>query len=388
VLLWKMSPRQQSALLCMVASSWGFQAPWQQQAGMARPLVRAAPSGRAVAVMAEKGGLELAAELEAQARLLREEASNLEAELEDERVRELEGELDDFFSQADADGDGRVSLEELRAVLRRKLVDENANARSAARAARALESEERVLAILEELDANADGALQREEMISIEKFRDRLESDYRQTQTREMAARQQTDFENTTAARLEAWEGVANRTSIDARLVAAAAYLLPALDALPYSIPPPENQVYDVAVAAIVQAAVAFRALPFSGILFFLVLSFVAGNVSRPRLERFAARHAILIDLVAVLLLPLLGAVAPDLVPPVGSAVEAATLLAALTALAGFDADFFPGTGTLAKRFTDEFDVSVKNLLQSATAAEFSLLINGTAADDSNSTSS
>lgn len=336
----------------------------------------------ATALEKEKEPEKLAVELEAQARALREEVAKIEASMQEDRRQKLETELDDFFRLADANGDGQVSLDELRSALRKKLVDENSNSRSAARAADLLDSEERVLAILRELDANADGVLQREEMISVASFRDRLEKSYRSQQAIENAERQKDDFEDTTQERLEIWEAVANRTSAPSRLVAAAAYLLPALDALPYSLPPPgtgSSPVVDAAVAGIVQAAVAFRALPFSGLIAFLVLSALAGNVARPRLERFAARHAILMDLAAVIVLPVFTALAPKNAAVAATSIEVVILISALAAaLAGINADFVPGTGTLTKKFTDDFDASVKNLIQSATAAEFSLLINST----------
>lgn len=335
-----------------------------------------------LALEKEKDAEKLATELEAQARALREEVAKIEASMQEDRRQKLETELDDFFRLADANGDGQVSLDELRSALRKKLVDENSNSRSAARAADLLDSEERVLAILRELDANADGVLQRDEMISVASFRDRLEKSYRSQQAVENAERQKGDFEDTTQERLEIWEAVANRTTASSRLVAAAAYLLPALDALPYSLTPPgtgSSPVIDAAVAGIVQAAVAFRALPFSGLIAFLALSALAGNVARPRIERFAARHAILMDLAAVIVLPIFTAVAPQNAAVAASTVEFIVLISAIAAVvAGANADFVPGTGTLTKKFTNDFDASVKNLIQSATAAEFSLLINST----------
>lgn len=336
---------------------------------------------------ADKSMVDDVAELEAKARALREEAARIEASMEEDRLQTLEAELDDFFELADANNDGSVTLEELRVALRKKLVEENRNSRSAARAESLLDSEERVLAILKDLDANADGVLQREEFVSVASFRDRLEKNYRQQQAVENAKRQQSDFDDATELRLEQWEGIANRTSLASRLVAAAAYLLPTLDALPYSLPPPSGQpIVDAAVAAIIQAAVAFRALPFSGILAFLVLNFLAGNVAAPRLERFAARHAILLDLVAVLLLPLLTYVSPNTAPFAATGFEAIVLVTVLAALAGRNADFLPGTGTLTTRFTNDFEASVKNILQSITAAEFSLLIKNSTLTISNTT--
>ncbi|KAJ8600449.1 hypothetical protein CTAYLR_001435 [Chrysophaeum taylorii] len=299
-----------------------------------------------------------------------------------ERAAEGEAEMDAFFRLADEDGDGRVSLDELRAALRTKLVDENANARSAARALRMLEGDG-VRAVLRDLDANADGALERREMISVEKFRERLERSFREQR---QAERNETTTEESVAdKRIAIWEAVANSTSVDARLVAALAYLLPALEALPYALPPPGvgSPILGGAVAALLQASIAFRALPFSGILALLGLSALASNAGAPRLARFSARHAILLDLVAVVALPLLTALAPQNAAVFATGLE--YIVAACTAAAlfgGAAADKLPGTGTLAKRFTDDFDATIKSLIKAASDADFSALFE----DDDDST--
>lgn len=331
---------------------------------------------------------DLAAQFAAQAKALREEAAKIEEGMEKDRMAMLDKELDDFFESADANGDGQVTLDELRDALRSKLVDEASSTRSATRARDMLASEERLLSILKDLDANADGVLQREEFVTVSSFRERLQKEYKSEKESVAKERRQIQLKNETQFRLQQFETIANSTSVPSRFVAALAYLLPALDALPYSIPPPSSPVTDAAVAPLVSAAIAFRALPFSGILAFLALSSIAGNFARPRLERFAARHAIVMDISCVLALPLLAAIAPPSVSPVAaSAFEALVLVSAVAAFAGVNAGFVPLTGQLTTKFTEEGETAIKNIIESATTADFSVFLvglNATSTKDDN----
>ncbi|KAJ8611370.1 hypothetical protein CTAYLR_006480 [Chrysophaeum taylorii] len=316
-----------------------------------------------------------AAELRRQAQALREEAAKLEAAMQQERNVELQAELDRFFSEADADGDGVVTLEELRAALRRSLVDESENSRAASKASELLDSEARVLAILQELDTNADGVLQREEFVPLADFRAKLERDYRAARDEEREQQSAALFDRTAADRLDAFESVANKTSPLTNLAAAVCYLLPTLDGVPIDAIVTATEPNPL-TALIAGAYATYRALPASSIVVFLILSTAAGNAAAPRLIRFAARHAIILDLVAALALPLAYRFTPPSVELVtGGLFELAVATCVVAALLGINADFLPGTGTLTKYFIDEFDANIRRFIGNATAAEFGMFM-------------
>lgn len=323
----------------------------------------------------EKPDAEVAEELRRQAQQLREEAERLEASMQAERSAELEQELDRFFEVADSNKDGVVSLEELRVALRKTLVEDNENTRAASKAARLLDSEERVLAILKELDVNADGVLSREEMIPVRDFQSKLEAQFRESQAAQLRKVREADVDTSAAERLAAFESVANKTAPLTRLGAIVCYTLPLLDAIP--IDALLNRFEPNALTSLLVGAYAtYHALPGSGLIIFLILSGAAANAAAPRLTRFAARHAIILDLVAALLLPLVYRFAGA---PTDIAVAGVFELLVLTCIvaAGFgsNADFVPGSGTLTKRFTDDFESGIKNFITNATAAEFGMII-------------
>jgi len=314
--------------------------------------------------------------LRERAKELREEAAALENDLAAEQREKREEELDAFFVAADTNGDGVVTLEELKAALKTKFVEQSSSERAKRRAEALVESEARVAALLKDLDVNADGVLTRAEMtLGVDAMRARLEKSFSDERDVFMLQKQQSEAATLVESRLEAYEAGANRTDVSVRLVSAAMYLLPFLDALPYSAPPaglPDGSVEAVG-ATLTSILALYRAIPFSGVLALVALNFVASNVSAARLTRFSARHAILLDLCAVFALPLYAFLQPDTSFVPGTLLEGAVLFSTvLAAVFATKADFLPGTGRLAGKYVQNFDASVKAFLASATAAEVS----------------
>ncbi|KAJ8608882.1 hypothetical protein CTAYLR_005279 [Chrysophaeum taylorii] len=297
------------------------------------------------------------ADLMEAARRLREEASEMEAQLR----RDAASELDEFFDIADTNRDGRVTLDELRVALRLKLVD-GANARDAARAERLL-SDARIAHVMRDLDRDNDGSIERDEWVSVPEFRDRLEQIFREEEEEE-------EEEGTVHAavlanrrileRIELFEKQTNQTGLAARLAAVACYLVPALDLamLPiYKVP--------VLSPLLVQAAAVYHNVPFSGVLALFVVFNIAIDFKVPRLVRWAARHALIVDLLAIFTLPpAVHALGPEVGALLPTLLEALVLVCAVSALNGNSATWVPLTGQLATKFTDDCDQQIKQTIE------------------------
>ena len=320
-----------------------------------------------------------------QAKQLREEAAELEKGLALETFSKKQAELDAFFKKADANADGFVTLEELKTALMTTFVEASTSVRGQERAAQ-LVKETRVADLLKDLDVNADGRLDRSELtLGVDEMKRRLEESWNDERNAVQLEQQLRESQALATSNVDVYEGVANQTDAAARLVSMAAYLLPLFDALPFSLPPPGGA--DTAVAHVVaQAAGLYHAVPFSGLLAIIALNFVASDASASRLARFSARHAILLDLVAVFPLQLYALVQPGNAFVPGTALEAFVLASTVAAVFGANAGFIPGTGRLAKQYIDNFDNSVKAFLTSASAADLSKFFGGDDDDSSTTT--
>mmetsp|Transcript_23287 Transcript_23287/g.72934 ORF Transcript_23287/g.72934 Transcript_23287/m.72934 type:complete len:446 (+) Transcript_23287:174-1511(+) len=229
----------------------------------------------------------------AEARKLRAEAARLEAELAAMRAREI----DRVFEWAEP-VDGKVTAAGLQRALTRHFVEENWNERDAARAAGVLESVERLERFAS--TRSSDGLLRRHDLDTPSAMRlelERLRRLEHRPRRREAAARR--DDEPRERAIL-AFERQANRTGAVARLGAVACYVLPTLEGAAWTAScfdgvPLISAVFD-------SLAAAYRAVsPLGPLAGLVVVVNLALAVSTPRLVRFAANHAVVLDLLAAL---------------------------------------------------------------------------------------
>jgi len=285
----------------------------------------------------------------AEARKLRAEAARLEAELAAMRAREI----DRVFEWAEP-VDGKVTAAGLQRALTRHFVEENWNERDAARAAGVLESVERLERFAS--TRSSDGLLRRHDLDTPSAMRlelERLRRLEHRPRRREAAARR--DDEPRERAIL-AFERQANRTGAVARLGAVACYVLPTLEGAAWTAScfdgvPLISAVFD-------SLAAAYRAVsPLGPLAGLVVVVNLALAVSTPRLVRFAANHAVVLDLLAALGLPRCsGRLFPAL-------FHASLLLSVLAALAGKTAKYLPLTGYLGHRLTASWDTQIRAII-------------------------
>lgn len=300
------------------------------------------------------------AEMLATAQQLREEAASLEAEL----TAESKSDLDDFFLMADADKDGQVTADELRATLWTRLVEQNANAQDAARAAKLL-SGARVENVIKELDRDSDDMLDRTDWVSEGEFRNRLERLFRERPQHDSTHRAVLKTRKV-KRRIELFEERANATDALILSCAAICYALPALEVASYGI-------VNVPLVSplLVSASTVYQNIPFSGLgLIFLLLN-LAWEYKCPRHVRFHARHAVILDLVGAFLVPPAMSLLKE--PSnfyLATAFEFLVFTCAAFAFAGRDTAWVPVTGQIANSFTTDLDTQVKDLIETAVWTE------------------
>lgn len=326
------------------------------------------------ALLETKDDEKVVEQLLATAQQLREEAASLEAEL----TAESDSDLDDFFLLADADKDGQVTADELRATLWTRLVEQNANAQDAARAAKLLTGA-RVENVIKELDRDSDDRLDREDWVSEGEFRDRLERLFRERPQHDSTHRAVLKTRKV-ARRIELFEERANSTDALILSCAAICYALPALEVASYGI-------LNVPLISplLVSASTVYQNIPFSGLgLIFLLLN-LAWEYKVPRHVRFHARHAVILDLVGAFLIPPAMSLLKE--PSsfyLATAFELLVFACAAFAFAGRDAAWVPVTGQIANSFTTDLDTQVKDLIESSVWTEEDY-INTTTTDSSTS---
>lgn len=297
------------------------------------------------------------------AKQLRREAEELELQL---RGNAAEEELERFFEIADINRDGYITFEGLRSALQLELVDRNANEDDRARAIQLLESEDRIWRVMQDLDRNKDGSLERDEWVSVPEFRNRLQRLVRVEKQNKGAVHNAIARQRHIDRRIKSFEAHTNHTGLDARVLAAICYLLPALEVASYgmmNVPP--------ITPALVAASSYYQNVPMSGVVLLFALFNVAINYQVPRLVRFAARHACILDLIGAFVLPLAMRTVPspfDVYLP--TIFETTVLACAVTVLQAKMAIFIP-TGQLAEKFTLDCDEQIRETIREAAFTTF-----------------
>mmetsp|Transcript_8159 Transcript_8159/g.12133 ORF Transcript_8159/g.12133 Transcript_8159/m.12133 type:complete len:415 (-) Transcript_8159:441-1685(-) len=266
--------------------------------------------------------------LRSMAAQLRAEAANLEAE----RVQALADAAEKAFKEFDTNQDGEISLDELKAGLEKKFQTEL--------------SESRIRALMNAFDDSGDGALQLDEFVTIDKFRNKLESLAREEKALALEAAKQAKLEEEEAIKAALKMEMLNEkppTNQD-KIVSILPYLLPLLDGLQYGrfliLDIEKTQGDSPPLMALAVLYTLYRSIPFSGFLAFLAINFLTANTRINRLVRFNLQQSIFVDLALILpglltgvfavLLPTLGVALPSNFAELGADAVFYLLLATL----------------------------------------------------------
>jgi len=219
--------------------------------------------------------------LKSMAQKLRAEVAAMEAE----RAAEVAAASEIVFRKFDIDQDGEISLEELKKGLEKALKIEL--------------TDSRVEQVMKDFDLSGDGKLQLDEMVGLEKFRNKLEALARDEQLQAINAKKAAENEAKDALLAEARLNLLNdkEPTTKDKLVSVLPYLFPLMDSLQFGrfliVENADNPL--VVVLALLYAL--YKAVPFSGFVSFLALNVLSSNPRINRLVRFNMQQAIFIDI-------------------------------------------------------------------------------------------
>lgn len=221
--------------------------------------------------------------LRAMAAKLRAEAATLEAD----KAQQMAVAAEKAFKQFDTNQDGEISLAELKAGLEKVLKTEL--------------SDQRVKDLMEEFDASGDGALQLDEFVGVDRFRNKLEEFSREEKRMASEAKQMALREQEVAQLLEAKAAILNDkapTNQD-KFLSILPYLFPLMDGLQYGrfLLGAEGAEANPFVVILALLYALYRSVPFSGFIAFFVLNILGGNPSINRLIRYNMQQAIFLDI-------------------------------------------------------------------------------------------
>lgn len=219
--------------------------------------------------------------LRAMAAKLRAEAAELEAE----KVSDLAKAAEKAFEKFDVNKDGEISTEELKAGLEKTLKIDL--------------TDDRVNELMREFDASGDGALQLDEFVTVDKFRNKLEALAREEKRLAQEAALAAKREEEQAAALEARIELLNDSppTTQDKLVSILPYLFPLMDGLQFGRFLLEGQESNPLVGLLAVIYGLYRSVPFSGFIVFFLLNFLSANPTINRLVRFNMQQAIFLDI-------------------------------------------------------------------------------------------
>jgi len=217
--------------------------------------------------------------LRSMAAKLRAEAASLEAN----KAQEVADATERAFRKFDIDDDGEISFDELKKGLEKILKAEL--------------DDKRVKRLMDEFDTSGDGALQREEFVSVDKFRNTLESIIRDEKMVASNAKKEAKKEKDAAVLAEARANMLNdgKPSGTDKLLSTLPYLFPLMDGLAFGrflLADADNP----AVALLALIYTIYRSIPFSGFVTIIAFSTLSGNFNINRLIRFNMQQAIYLD--------------------------------------------------------------------------------------------
>jgi len=221
--------------------------------------------------------------LKSMAAKLRAEASALEAE----QAQQLADAAEKAFRQFDTNQDGEISFYELKAGLEKVFKTEL--------------SEKQVQELMKEFDASGDGALQLNEFVTLDQFRNKLEAFSREEKRLAAEAKQLAKKEEEEAKFAVAKLEILNEKapSNQDKVLSLLPYLFPLMDGLQYGrfLLSADGAESNPVVVALAVLYALYRTIPFSGFIAFFALNFLAGNPSINRLVRFNMQQAIFLDI-------------------------------------------------------------------------------------------
>lgn len=219
--------------------------------------------------------------LQSMAAKLRAEAAALEAE-QSKAVAEA---AERAFKKFDLNQDGNVSVQELKKGLEKEFKQEL--------------PEKRVQQLMDAFDKSGDGALQLDEFVGVDQFRNRLDALARDERAQALEKAKLAKAEEAVAQALQEQVSVINDKPPSAtdKLVSILPYLFPLLDGFQYArflvLDNPDNLL--AVIPTLIYAL--YRSIPFGGFIAFFVLYSLAGRPGINRLVRYNMQQAIFFDI-------------------------------------------------------------------------------------------
>ena len=165
-------------------------------------------------------------------------------------------------------------------------------------------SENRVKELMEVFDKSGDGALQLEEFVTVDRFRNQLEALAREEKRLAGEAVQESKRREQEVLMAEAKLEFLNEkepTTSD-KIISVLPYLFPLMDGLQYGrfLLSADDAAANPFVIALALLYSLYRSIPFSGFVAFFALNFLSGNPSLNRLVRFNMQQAIFLDIALI----------------------------------------------------------------------------------------